>query len=518
MSFSQSPSSAPASFTLEFRGDFLDPDENPFIDLETYLDAPYRTLPPENTIFKSPRRLDPVLSQPLFAFNASQSSFSCASNDTAVSISCHITPPKLESPHFSSYPNLIPADMSAWSSPAPGRNMLLFSVSPSVVFDMPSEASAECCSDKSSPKLVRKSNPDSILCQSILPDHDTLFRSPLIKEQPPTTESLAQKNTYSPASFGRPSQNVSHQSDNTLSGVKHTGSVTLLASPFEYKDPRNSITQKRSSSSTEVLDIPKRAILCDISRSPSNSRKKFLKSLLYENIQSLSPLSDISSCSSDTTEKTGVHSPSAADGPPRVTTRAQLKRIGLSQASSGSQIAHALPPLPKRRKHLQNTSLIPVKRRRIANNVKRQPRLPSPTAHIKFTSTNDFQAQNFSDSALKLRKFPPNVPINPDFMRFYKPFPVSSYFFDAEGKLILLDRFVNSFICFYYYLYIFSSRPTLKKEATNPPRDAFDLYTPRFTKGVGRTKLGLCPICIEPRERGGADRCEWLNMKTSAYK
>ena len=52
----------------------------------------------------------------------------------------------------------------------------------------------------------------------------------------------------------------------------------------------------------------------------------------------------------------------------------------------------------------------------------------------------------------------------------------------------------------------------------NPPKGPYDLYTPRFVKGKGRDKVGLCPICIEPVERGGEGRQLWLAMKFSAYK
>ncbi|KAJ3718319.1 hypothetical protein C8R42DRAFT_585696 [Lentinula raphanica] len=51
----------------------------------------------------------------------------------------------------------------------------------------------------------------------------------------------------------------------------------------------------------------------------------------------------------------------------------------------------------------------------------------------------------------------------------------------------------------------------------NPPRTAFDLYTPRFVKGKGKDKMGMCPICIEEIERGGEGRKVWLAMKFSAY-
>ncbi|KAE9410757.1 hypothetical protein BT96DRAFT_804807, partial [Gymnopus androsaceus JB14] len=51
----------------------------------------------------------------------------------------------------------------------------------------------------------------------------------------------------------------------------------------------------------------------------------------------------------------------------------------------------------------------------------------------------------------------------------------------------------------------------------NPPRHAFDLYTPRFVKGKGKDKMGVCPICIEDVERGGEGKKLWLAMKFSAY-
>ncbi|KAF9458076.1 hypothetical protein BDZ94DRAFT_1174351, partial [Collybia nuda] len=51
----------------------------------------------------------------------------------------------------------------------------------------------------------------------------------------------------------------------------------------------------------------------------------------------------------------------------------------------------------------------------------------------------------------------------------------------------------------------------------NPPRWPLDLYAPRFVKGKGTAKLGLCPICIEPAERGGHNVKLWFAMKFSAF-
>lgn len=52
----------------------------------------------------------------------------------------------------------------------------------------------------------------------------------------------------------------------------------------------------------------------------------------------------------------------------------------------------------------------------------------------------------------------------------------------------------------------------------NIPRSALDLYTPRFVKGKGTEKVGLCPICVEPPSRGGEKKKLWLAMKFSAFK
>jgi hypothetical protein len=52
----------------------------------------------------------------------------------------------------------------------------------------------------------------------------------------------------------------------------------------------------------------------------------------------------------------------------------------------------------------------------------------------------------------------------------------------------------------------------------NPPRSALDLYTPRFVRGRGAEKVGLCPICIEPPERGGEGKRVWFGTKVSAFK
>ncbi|KAI9431541.1 hypothetical protein F5148DRAFT_1271386 [Russula earlei] len=89
-----------------------------------------------------------------------------------------------------------------------------------------------------------------------------------------------------------------------------------------------------------------------------------------------------------------------------------------------------------------------------------------------------------SPSVPPLRTFPASIPIHPEFPGFYIRFPVI---------------------------------PPVVKAApgctVNPPRDVFDLYTPRLVRGSGHTKVGLCPLCACT----GMGKV-WLSMKFSAYK
>ena len=81
-------------------------------------------------------------------------------------------------------------------------------------------------------------------------------------------------------------------------------------------------------------------------------------------------------------------------------------------------------------------------------------------------------------------------------------------------------------------------RDTLSATA-NAPRSQHDLYTPRWVKGRGPTKVchasfrafvmltfpamlgkqvGICPVCAESPARGGEGTRVWLSMKFSAFK
>ncbi|KAL4244557.1 hypothetical protein ABKN59_009993 [Abortiporus biennis] len=101
-------------------------------------------------------------------------------------------------------------------------------------------------------------------------------------------------------------------------------------------------------------------------------------------------------------------------------------------------------------------------------------------------------AQN-NDSRPPQRSFPSSIPINEHFPALYRKFPVVSY---TEGH---------------------AKRGPLGGSIYNEPKGPLDLYTPRFVKGRGTTKVGLCPCCAESVKRGGEGKKLWLSMKFSAF-
>lgn len=80
-----------------------------------------------------------------------------------------------------------------------------------------------------------------------------------------------------------------------------------------------------------------------------------------------------------------------------------------------------------------------------------------------------------------LRTLPPHIEINLEFPRFYTQFTRPSSDTNPSGR---------------------------DGRVYNVPRSSMDLYTPRWTKGVGDSKVGLCPICIPET---------WFKMKVSAF-
>ncbi|KAI6123004.1 hypothetical protein EV401DRAFT_2196124 [Pisolithus croceorrhizus] len=125
---------------------------------------------------------------------------------------------------------------------------------------------------------------------------------------------------------------------------------------------------------------------------------------------------------------------------------------------------------------------------------RKKPRPPNETDAIS-------TLRIFESSKPTRRHLPAGIPYHPQFSLFYRRFPVSSRIQTADGIFVPL-----------------SSNSEHPGGLYNPPRSALDMYTPRFVRGCGTTKVGLCPVCFECPSRGGGGQCVWLSMKFSAYK
>ncbi|KAI0328945.1 hypothetical protein GY45DRAFT_1305770 [Cubamyces sp. BRFM 1775] len=146
-------------------------------------------------------------------------------------------------------------------------------------------------------------------------------------------------------------------------------------------------------------------------------------------------------------------------------------------------------PTRKRARRSQRSAGSQTKRRRTAMST-------SAVVADLTPSSSDSAPTSGDASTYPNRAFPLSLPIHANFPLFYRQFPVSSVI-DVDLADIKI--------------------PTISDGTPNAPRDGLDLYTPRFVKGRGTSKVGLCPICHESVERGGEGKKLWLSMKFSAF-
>ncbi|CEH17572.1 Protein of unknown function DUF4451 [Ceraceosorus bombacis] len=105
---------------------------------------------------------------------------------------------------------------------------------------------------------------------------------------------------------------------------------------------------------------------------------------------------------------------------------------------------------------------------------------------------------------IEMRIFPTNLSIHDGFVGWYRRFPISSALSPAVAETVYAEaRSPGS------EMYDAAKRgcKTFGSQHTEP--SPLDLYSPRWVRGVGATKEGLCPICYEVGE------VRWYKTKIS---
>ncbi|SPO32527.1 related to Meiotic expression upregulated protein 26 [Ustilago trichophora] len=106
------------------------------------------------------------------------------------------------------------------------------------------------------------------------------------------------------------------------------------------------------------------------------------------------------------------------------------------------------------------------------------------------------------------RAFPAEWETHPDFPLLYQRYCVPSSVSPEVLEMLLRGlNFANVDEEFHEIV----DRAQTVQGTFNKPRSILDLYTPRFVKGVGVQKVGMCPICYED------GRVKFLKTKFSAY-
>ncbi|KAH9840735.1 uncharacterized protein C8Q71DRAFT_740957 [Rhodofomes roseus] len=187
--------------------------------------------------------------------------------------------------------------------------------------------------------------------------------------------------------------------------------------------------------------------------------------------------------------------------------RAMREALGLRYNTRARRLAYPSESLPAA---FSAPTRPPGSRKRLSRDTEREQSLALPARKKRRSNPEERTSKELTGPAadpatdeadepalVPQRTFPPSIPLHPEFPLFYRRFAVSSYQVEHVSK--------------------YAKTKGLSDATFNPPRDAFDLYTPRFVKGRGTTKVGLCPCCMESKSRGGEGKRLWLSTKFSAF-
>ncbi|KAL1742633.1 hypothetical protein HDZ31DRAFT_65784 [Schizophyllum fasciatum] len=329
------------------------------------------------------------------------------------------------------------------------------------------------------------------------------YISPIVRQQSGTPPKLRLKNLHGTSAFASPSPGT-HATPSRHDFKFSTACQPVYFTPTRKRSATDATsplaTPPNNDLATTLFDLSPLTPLSSPDTSPEAPLSRMTRQLPQKRGKRVILVSSPSSATPSTPAKRKIAPPQRG--------RRKLRRLRNSSPSpypsddyQQSDLGALAPDLDLSSIHRRRQEL---GLRAIANmpTISRVSELRS-SSPARASASSSASPEPSSPIVFTFRDLPPYVERRHDLIEAaYRRYPASSYYQPPESDIQTpYDLFSPPPISGMY----------------NAPRSPWDLYTPRFVRGCGPSKVGACPICIEPRDRGGRGKKVWFAMKFSAY-